>query len=208
MNISKIKKKKLAIIDADVFVFQSAYSNRDQMNMLGVMAAKSKLDSLVQAVLEKVDCDYYLGFYGQPGTKNYRYDIATLKPYKDSRNKREEPWIDYFKPILKNYMGERWGFIPVSDIEADDAVKEKLEQELYKHVMSHRPYFSNVIAWMPLPEPAHSKNNFGDILLNEDLNDEYLIEQTAIETFDIIDAITPALRDAVKHLLVQQGVRK
>ena len=89
-----------------------------------------------------------------------------------------------------------------------DIVIEKLEQELYKHVMSHRPYFSDVIAWMPLPEPAHSKNNFGDILLNENLNDEYLIEQTAIETFDIIDAITPALRDAVKHLLVQQGVNK
>lgn len=89
-----------------------------------------------------------------------------------------------------------------------DIVIEKLEQELYKHVMSHRPYFSDVIAWMPLPEPAHSKNNFGDILLNENLNDEYLIEQTAIETFDIIDAITPALRDAVKHLLVQQGASK
>lgn len=89
-----------------------------------------------------------------------------------------------------------------------DVVEKKLEQELYKHVMSHRPYFSNVIAWMPLPEPAHSKNNFGDILLNENLNDEYLIEQTALETFDIIDAITPALRDAVKHLLVQQGANK
>ena len=102
----------------------------------------------------------------------------------------------------------RYDNVDITTIEADDAVKEKLEQELYKHVMSHRPYFSNVIAWMPLPEPAHSKNNFGDILLNENLNDEYLIEQTAIETFDIIDAITPALRDAVKHLLVQQGASK
>lgn len=102
----------------------------------------------------------------------------------------------------------RYDNVDIKTIEVADAVEEKLEKELYKHVMSHRPYFSNVIAWMPLPEPAHSKNNFGDILLNEDLNDEYLIEQTAIETFDIIDAITPALRDAVKHLLVQQGVNK
>jgi hypothetical protein len=39
-------------------------------------------------------------------------------------------------------------------------------------------------------------------------NDEYLIEQTTLETFDIIDAITPALREAVKHLLVQQGANK
>ena len=102
----------------------------------------------------------------------------------------------------------RYDNVDVTDAEAVYIVEKKLEEELYKHVMSHRPYFSNVIAWMPLPEPAHSKNNFGDILLNENLNDEYLLEQTATETFDIIDAITPALRDAVNHLLVQQGANK
>jgi hypothetical protein len=89
-----------------------------------------------------------------------------------------------------------------------DIVTNKLEQELYKHVMSHRPYFADVIAWMPLPEPEHTINNLGDILLNENLSHEYLIEQTALETFDIIDAITPALHEAVKHLLVQQGANK
>jgi hypothetical protein len=60
-------------------------------------------------------------------------------------------------------------------------------------------YLYNVYAWMPLPNPPvvpHIKN------------DEYLIEQTTLETFDIIDAITPALREAVKHLLVQQGASK
>jgi hypothetical protein len=89
-----------------------------------------------------------------------------------------------------------------------DIVTNKLEQELYKHVMSHRPYFADVIAWMPLPEPEHTINNLGDILLNENLSHEYLIEQTTLETFDIIDAITPALREAVKHLLTQQGASK
>jgi hypothetical protein len=58
---------------------------------------------------------------------------------------------------------------------------------------------NNVYAWMPLP---NAPKNEGEI------DDEYLIEQTTLETFDIIDAITPALREAVKHLLVQQGVSK
>jgi phage terminase small subunit len=80
-----------------------------------------------------------------------------------------------------------------------DIVINKLEQELYKHVMSHRPYFANVIAWMPLPNAPRNE---------VEIDDEYLIEQTTLETFDIIDAITPALREAVKHLLVQQGVSK
>ena len=57
----------------------------------------------------------------------------------------------------------------------------------------------NVVYWIPLPSAPRNE---------DEINDEYLIEQTALETFDIIDAITPALRDAVKHLLVQQGVSK
>jgi hypothetical protein len=58
---------------------------------------------------------------------------------------------------------------------------------------------NKVIYWMYLPS---APKNEGEI------DDEYLIEQTTLETFDIIDAITPALREAVKHLLVQQGANK
>jgi hypothetical protein len=58
---------------------------------------------------------------------------------------------------------------------------------------------NNVYAWMELPNAP---------IVSHIENDEYLIEQTTLETFDIIDAITPALREAVKHLLVQQGVSK
>jgi hypothetical protein len=61
-------------------------------------------------------------------------------------------------------------------------------------------YFTEVVYWMLLPsQPSGIKPM---------QNNEYLIEQTTLETFDIIDAITPALREAVKHLLVQQGVSK
>jgi hypothetical protein len=54
---------------------------------------------------------------------------------------------------------------------------------------------NNVYAWMELPNAP---------IVSHIENDEYLIEQTTLETFDIIDAITPALREAVKHLLIQQ----
>jgi transposase-like protein len=61
-------------------------------------------------------------------------------------------------------------------------------------------YFTEVVYWMLLPsQPSRIKPM---------QNNEYLIEQTTLETFDIIDAITPALREAVKHLLVQQGANK
>jgi hypothetical protein len=52
------------------------------------------------------------------------------------------------------------------------------------------------------------QTNLKKELAKLDIDDEYLVEQAAIVAFDIIDAITPALREAVKHLLVQQGVSK
>lgn len=64
-----------------------------------------------------------------------------------------------------------------------------------------------VHAWMPIFSP-HFVDDVGITYIDAEINNEYLIEQTALETFDIIDAITPALRDAVKHLLVQQGANK
>jgi hypothetical protein len=64
-----------------------------------------------------------------------------------------------------------------------------------------------VYAWMSVPSP-HFVDDMGITYIDAEINNEYLIEQTTLETFDIIDAITPALREAVKHLLVQQGANK
>lgn len=64
-----------------------------------------------------------------------------------------------------------------------------------------------VHAWMPIFSP-HFVDDIGITYIDTEIDNEYLIEQTELETFDIIDAITPALRDAVKHLLVQQGAHK
>ena len=64
-----------------------------------------------------------------------------------------------------------------------------------------------VYAWMSVPSP-HFVDDMGITYVDAEINNEYLIEQTTLETFDIIDAITPALREAVKHLLAQQGANK
>jgi hypothetical protein len=96
--------------------------------------------------------------------------------------------------VLAMTNTELWA-VCVFDAKSKDFILNPIDDPLYDEPI----YLYNVYAWMPLPNAPvvpHIKN------------DEYLIEQTAIETFDIIDAITPALRDAVKHLLVQQGVNK
>jgi 5'-3' exonuclease len=116
----KAKKGKLAIIDADGLLFYAGYHYRDSLNMLGEMGAKDRLDRIITALLNKIDATHYVGFFGQDGTKNFRHDWATVKPYKGNRH--NDPWQDFFKPLLKKHFEEKWKFIPVARLEADDAV--------------------------------------------------------------------------------------
>jgi hypothetical protein len=76
-----------------------------------------------------------------------------------------------------------------------------INEQLQECIMQYVPHFADVVAWVYVPTIPK---------LNDDIDnyDEFLIENAAFTTFDVIDAITPALREAVKHLLVQQGANK
>ena len=121
MNILE-QKDKLLILDADMFVFSSAWEFREQMNILGSLAARKKLDTILEGILERIEPDYYIGFFGKTGSKNFRYSLAQSRPYKEARDKRKVEWIDYFRPILKQHMSDKWNFHCTEHIEADDAV--------------------------------------------------------------------------------------
>tara|TARA_R110002073_G_scaffold149966_3_gene303971 strand:+ start:2108 stop:2905 length:798 start_codon:yes stop_codon:yes gene_type:complete len=112
--------EKLTIIDADGLIFYCAYGFKDQLNMIGTSAAKERIDDYILRILNVTKASHYLGFYGEEGKKNFRHGWATVKPYKGTR--KPEAWQTYFKPRLKKHFLEKWGFIPVGDMEADDAV--------------------------------------------------------------------------------------
>jgi len=114
------KKPKLLIVDADLFIFLSAYQFKNSCNKIGSMGAKNKLSSLYNDLLEKINPDFIISFFGGINGRNYRYEYANLKVYKGHRN--AEPYLDYFKPILKEHMEKAHNMYPCMNIEADDAV--------------------------------------------------------------------------------------
>jgi len=116
----KAKKGKLAIIDADGFLFFAGWHFRDMCNPIGLKGAKTRVDKMIERILDKIGADYYIGFYGNHGSKNFRYDWATLKSYKGGRT--SPPWQEYFKPTIKKHFADKWGFYGTSQLEADDAV--------------------------------------------------------------------------------------
>lgn len=112
--------EKLAIFDADGIIFHRAYEFRDQLNLIGVAAVKESIDDYITRILNVTEATHYIGFFGKEGEKNFRHSWATLKPYKDTRS--SEAWSEYFKPKVKKHFEDKWGFLSVGKLEADDAV--------------------------------------------------------------------------------------
>lgn len=112
---------RLAVFDADGLIFFAGWAFKDQLNKVGELGAIRKVDKIIQSILEKVNADHYIGFFSSDSpTKNFRHKIAKRRPYKGQR--KSEEWQDYFKPIIKKRFQEKWGFHPLDDLEADDAV--------------------------------------------------------------------------------------
>ena len=74
---------------------------------------KDFIDSVVKKA--KAD-DYELHLSGHT---NFRKEIAVTKPYKGNRKYNDKPIIF---PAIKEYLRQRWNFISVPELEADDLV--------------------------------------------------------------------------------------
>jgi len=111
--------KNLVLIDADSLIYIVGNEMKDvRIEILGT----EKLNEFIMSILIATRCGSYMGFYGEIGSKNFRYDVAKTKPYKGNRNRDKEDWLLFWEPILKEHMKIYWKFQAVSKIEADDAV--------------------------------------------------------------------------------------
>jgi len=120
MSTKSATKPTLAIIDSDGLLFYAGWSLRENLTKFAAMAVKEKVDQIIRAILKSVKADYYIGFYGVKSANTFRHSFATIQPYKG--NRRSEEWQEYFKPIVKEHFGTKWGFYGMNRLEADDAV--------------------------------------------------------------------------------------
>jgi len=79
--------------------------------------AKTQIDSIIRRCCDELgvtdaDVEMYLS-----GPGNYRYQLATISPYKGDR---PPPPVHY--QVLRDYLTERWNAVVVSGMEADDKV--------------------------------------------------------------------------------------
>jgi hypothetical protein len=145
------EKSLVSLIDLDGVVFRCGFAADAQVKnefltvepMASPEAIKEALDAtdylhhalanvktVMEAVVDRYSKDY-VAYLHDGG--NYRYDVATILPYKGNRDKTHKP--KYFDEI-RTYLFDVWKATPVKDIESDDAIG--IDQ-------SQRPYGSSVI---------------------------------------------------------------
>lgn len=78
--------------------------------------ALQNVKTVMEKIVERFNPEYKA--YIQDG-RNFRYDVATIKPYKGNRDSAHKP--KYYKDI-KQYLLDHWRAIPVAQIESDDAI--------------------------------------------------------------------------------------
>lgn len=134
---------KTALIDADSIIHIVSYHNALPEHMVEMSkelnpeeadaalmelyktkdtaAIEAHVGQFINDILNAVDATHYLGFVGdRKGSDTFRHKLAVTKPYKGQR-KSSPHWVKYWKPIIIDYMVREWGFIELSNIEADDA---------------------------------------------------------------------------------------
>lgn len=76
------------------------------------------VDNLIERICEEcgVESPTYIFL---TGTGNFRYDVATVKPYKGNRKAEDKP---FYLPSVRKYLETKWGAVVVDGMEADDAL--------------------------------------------------------------------------------------
>lgn len=102
-----------AIIDGDIILYRICYTVDPEAELYVV---KSHCDKYIESLLERVGCTHYIGIIGIHGSNNLKY--AIFPEYKKGRPTEKPPHWN----IVVNYLVSRYGFVPISGCETDDAV--------------------------------------------------------------------------------------
>lgn len=104
----------VAIIDGDILMYRICFTTDPDAELYAI---KKHCDTYMKSLLDRVGCSHYVALLGIHGSNNTKYDI--FPEYKKGRPLNKPPHWN----IVMNYLTSKWGFVPVSGCEVDDAVR-------------------------------------------------------------------------------------
>ncbi len=121
---------RLAIVDADLIVYEAAFcveKKEKQGEYLNWYQVSKIVNTIVRKILKKSKATHHTGFITE-GKSNFRITTAFSLPYKGQRktNKSKPAFYDE----IREYLMSNWGYQMMKGVEADDALT--IVSEYYK----------------------------------------------------------------------------
>lgn len=107
-----------ALIDGDSILYIIAWLYKEETNDDVI---REVTDQFIRGIMTATEAVQYIGALGHPVAKSYRYGLAKYKPYKGTRKEKDEFFVR-LEPIIRQRLEERWKFLSLEYLEADDIV--------------------------------------------------------------------------------------
>ena len=108
-----------ALIDADIFQYEYGSSIDENGRPLPWPFVHARIQSRIDHIMEATKADSYQLYLTSDDKSNFRYKIATIKPYKGNRAGSEKP---YYYQHIRNMLIDSRDAVEVFGMEADDAI--------------------------------------------------------------------------------------
>jgi hypothetical protein len=114
-----------ALIDADILCYEIPFiaqrkGEDDELILLSEHIVLKILEEKIYNIAEKAQCDDFTLYLSSSDIPNFRYDVATIKPYKGNRKNLEKP---YYYNFVRQYMLDEFNPVIAEYIEADDMLR-------------------------------------------------------------------------------------
>lgn len=106
-----------ALIDTDIFCYAHGAAVDEDKNPLPWPLVKARIDAQLDSILNATQATSWQGYLTGPG--NFRDKIATIKPYKGTRDRADRPF--WYQGVY-NYLRDERGCKVIQGMEADDAI--------------------------------------------------------------------------------------
>lgn len=113
-----------ALIDADILCYEIGSMRNPDGNPLPWPLIQKLVDNKIQDIQQACEATSWQGYL--TGEGNFRYDIATIQPYKGNRSATEKP---FWKEAIFNYLRDERNCQVVKGYEADDQIAIDYEED-------------------------------------------------------------------------------
>jgi hypothetical protein len=116
-----------ALIDADILCYEmGSLKNPEEGLPLPWPLVQDRIDQRIEQIIDETEASSWEGFL--TGKGNFRDEIATIRPYKGTRNRSERP---FWYQAVHSYLSTELRCKVVDGYEADDAIATRAKQLEY-----------------------------------------------------------------------------